>query len=493
MFIIHTSLNIVLLCNRQSLALTATLLNVELYLTGGSSSLASIGTWINKNGGSAGRSKQPAPAPEIVRNKTTAESAPHLNHYKYNAQSAAVPEPKTVEAKPKKKEKKSDKSGEKTEKNINSNNMKSDEKPKSKSKSDAPSDKITKSEPKPATKASQKESTKLENGYMDDSAKKDKSTLQSASVVSKEETTSKQTKSTGSPKISNKSSKPTSKKMAALEASMNDDEFPTLASMNAPAFVPVVSKKSKGSSKSASKAASLSDSDYPSLHPGNTGPPGLSKPPPGLAKALPPGFSAPPGLGNASAKSNGTMAKPPGLSSHEPAPFSMSSLAAGLVSVESKPSMPQYIEPVNVSQRNKKLSFKLKDMLHQNMDKFHKFRNLSSDFRSDFIPAVEFYSGCLQVLGEYVFLEILPELLVLLPDIQKQQDLYILCAEELAQAQAAKSWSLSGDATLSQCEICGQVVMKADSSNHEAGHGIGVDDFPTLATSKSKPVVRTAW
>ena len=442
----------------------------------------------------------------------------HLNYYNTDSSKTkkapsngiqpATINPANNEKKSKKKEKKADKIAKTEEKPVSVNNTK----PKAETKSKQTANKTT-------NKTSEKAETVVENSEKSSNIpsktekkadKKSSSKDQSPSEISSEsvnESSSNAVKSVtktaaaDSPKTSAKQHKPTSKKMASLEASIavTEDDFPSLATHGKPLSATAADSKTKGSTNSVlkpskqSKSPELSDADYPSLSSyAKAAPPGLAKPPPGLSKP-PPGLSGPPpGLSSMKPATNGVSGKPPGLAAPS-APFSMSSLAAQLENGNSFDTTPQYIEPINMAQRNKKLSFKLKDMIYNNMDKFHKFRNLSSDFRSDLMTAQQFYDGCVSVLHESVFLEILPELLVLLPDIQKQQDLYILAADTISKVQAARSWSSSGDTTLSQCEICGQVIMKADASHHNAAHGIGVEDYPTLSTSSNKKAVKVAW
>lgn len=482
---------------------------------GQSSSLASIGTWINKNGG-GGRSKQPAPAPEIATSRRLNEPSQYVNSYstenanKKASQHNGVDSTSTsVEKKTKKKDKKGEKSIRTDEKTPATNIVKHSVE--SKIKRNAESTDKTKdnvnSVVEKSTKGSNKEPSVLSNGENEKKEKNKKSKNEQSSPdtssmpVSDNISSSSSKLSADSMKASTKS-KHTSKKLASLEASIavTENDFPSLATHGKPMSTPTVSSsKTRDITKAEpkpyrpGKAPSLSHADYPSLSSADkAAPPGLSKAPPGLRKP-PPGISAPPGLGGMKPATNGVSGKPPGFD-NSAVSFSMSSLAAQLEKNSNINSTPKYIEPINMAQRNKKLSFKLKDLIYNSTEKFHKFRNLSCDFRSDLMSAQQFYDGCNSVLGEYIFLEILPELLVLLPDIQKQQDLYILSADPISQMQSSKSWSLAGDTTLSQCEICGQVIMKADASHHNSAHGGGVADYPTLSTSNnSKRMVKSAW
>jgi len=67
------------------------------------------------------------------------------------------------------------------------------------------------------------------------------------------------------------------------------------------------------------------------------------------------------------------------------------------------------------------------------------------------------------------FNAVFPELLSLLPDIGKQQDLYELYRQD--------SWFDGG--MLSECEVCRQINVIKDQSTHDKNHSID-EDFPQL-------------
>lgn len=52
------------------------------------------------------------------------------------------------------------------------------------------------------------------------------------------------------------------------------------------------------------------------------------------------------------------------------------------------------------------------------------FRQMSSGFRLNYLTAEEYYNHCQEAMGITKFSEIFPELLVLLPDIDKQQVIF---------------------------------------------------------------------
>lgn len=252
--------------------------------------------------------------------------------------------------------------------------------------------------------------------------------------------------------------------------------------------------QSKPSLSKKSEIRSLTDFDYPPLamssstakHKANTS---TMKPPPGLS-ASSTTLAPPPGLAIPTAALNGSN-KPSGIDVSTPEPPGLSSLADLILSDKSTVAH-VYTEPVNFSQRNKKLSFKLKELIYNDMDKFHKFKNYSTDFRSGKISARQFYDSCSELLGEYVFLEILTELLVLLPDLTKQQNLYQICKDKLSKSKKENSWRSSAEMTLLLCPSCNQVLLQQDASYHEAQHGVGAEDFPLLSSSRTTGA-RKAW
>ena len=320
------------------------------------------------------------------------------------------------------------------------------------------------------------------------------------------------------PKVSSKPAKSKgqkiSKKMAALEAELNDDDFPALpicsekkATVNGkskvidddfPSLSAAVPDKSISQPTTklndvnlTAQMSGFSLDDYPSLAISvSAGTMGVSaKPPPGLGSATTSGTSVkpPPGLNLSAPVKNGNRT-PPGIDVPA-APLNISSLASLITPNAVIEESGGYLEPVNFAQRNKKLSFKLKALIYNNMDQFHKFRNYTVDFRENVITASKFFTSCCSLLGKDVFLEILPELIVLLPDLSKQQALYSVCIDELDKFQQERKWSIN-DNTLTQCAMCKQVLLPFDAVHHETQHGAQMGDFPALS---NPPAVKKAW
>jgi hypothetical protein len=81
-----------------------------------------------------------------------------------------------------------------------------------------------------------------------------------------------------------------------------------------------------------------------------------------------------------------------------------------------------------------------------------------------------------------VFNWLFPELLALLPDIEKQRELY-----EVYKHESMKDGLHL--ASLTECAKCGQILLNDDLQSHSTSHGIE-NHFPGLNKSNS---VKGAW
>lgn len=112
----------------------------------------------------------------------------------------------------------------------------------------------------------------------------------------------------------------------------------------------------------------------------------MKLPPPGFGPAPPPGFGRlkpPPGL------------PPPGFSHH------------------------YYLSPKNFIKRNKKLITEVIASVGE--EYYEQFKKFSGMFRSDVVSAEDYIERCSGMMGQTAFDSLFPELLALLPDINKQQ------------------------------------------------------------------------
>ncbi|XP_009069245.1 PREDICTED: zinc finger protein 598, partial [Acanthisitta chloris] len=222
----------------------------------------------------------------------------------------------------------------------------------------------------------------------------------------------------------------------------------------------------------------LPQEDFPAL--GSSGsarmppPPGFNSvvllknppPPPGLAVPVskpPPGFAVIP---------------PPNIP--EPGTTALK---------EPKPCHGSYLVPENFQQRNIQLIQSIKEFLHSDESKFNKFKTHSGQFRQGLISAAQYYKSCRELLGEN-FRKIFNELLVLLPDTGKQQELLsahndFRLKEKQSSNKAKKNrknvWQTDSHSDLDCCicPTCQQVLTQQDVATHKALH-IEDEEFPSL-------------
>ncbi|KAG9349788.1 hypothetical protein JZ751_026141 [Albula glossodonta] len=224
------------------------------------------------------------------------------------------------------------------------------------------------------------------------------------------------------------------------------------------------------------------EEEFPALIP--------KKPPPGFKSAFPmkstqsslPG--PPPGL--------------PGPFSKPPPGFTGIPLNANVV----EPTIPTvsepthspgtYLIPENFQQRNMELIQSIKNFLQNDESKFNEFKTYSGQFRQGVISAAQYHRSCRELLGDN-FRKVFNELLVLLPDKDKQQELLAAHGDyKVLEKQSGSkpkknkknAWQTgSNNSNLELdcqiCPTCRQVVAQKDFSAHKTLH-MGDDDFPSL-------------
>lgn len=212
-------------------------------------------------------------------------------------------------------------------------------------------------------------------------------------------------------------------------------------------------KKSKKKTDWSKKSKPLLGDDFPEL-PAQTK---KTKPPPGFQKA---DIAAPPpGLG-ARPSSLGRRA-PPGLNSMPSASASSSQLATS-IPMSVKLSFYPYVLPQDQKQRNSALVSRVRQLLILKDDGFASFCALSKDFRAGQLNAQEYHKTCQDLFGQEKFLEVLPELVALLPDILKQH--------ELAVAHTQSAVGKGAPLDLVTCPTCLQYLRVEDSVEHSSSH-----------------------
>ncbi|XP_029996473.1 E3 ubiquitin-protein ligase ZNF598 [Sphaeramia orbicularis] len=199
-------------------------------------------------------------------------------------------------------------------------------------------------------------------------------------------------------------------------------------------------------------------------------------PPPGLgvsATKPPPGFTGIP--------LNSNVVEPP------PSGMNMSSELLG-----------GYRVPEDFQQRNLALIQSIRKYLHNDESKFNQFKNYSAQFRQGVISAAQYHRSCKDLLGED-FNRIFNELLVLLPDTGKQQELLTAhgdckALEKQSGAGGGKknknkknAWqsptnitNAAAELDCQVCPTCRQVLAPKDFNSHKTLHIRESEEFPSL-------------
>lgn len=219
----------------------------------------------------------------------------------------------------------------------------------------------------------------------------------------------------------------------------------------------------------------------------------VRKPPPGFIKSDEPKSMAPPGFSKPASKP-----PPPGFSANtqvkpdnDLAEYNLSTampLSAHLADFENF----KYSQPKDFKERNVQLIGDIHAMLVDEQTKFLEFKTLSGEFRKRDIDAEAYFNGCIDILGQDNFSVIFPELLALLPDIDKQQELLevymrkeglkkddkdvINISRKSKNTKGAWTPTVSGFLT---CQTCQQVLVRKDYNSHVSQHNLDAD-FPSL-------------
>ncbi|XP_059475532.1 E3 ubiquitin-protein ligase ZNF598 isoform X2 [Neocloeon triangulifer] len=133
-----------------------------------------------------------------------------------------------------------------------------------------------------------------------------------------------------------------------------------------------------------------------------------------------------------------------------------------------------FIQPTNSKERNSQLVQRIQ-ALQTEPEGFNKFCQMSSKFRRGQIEALEYYNHCRESVGDKEFVRIFPELLALLPDIRKQQELWLAHGQK-------------GD--FIECVTCGQVLSSKDKKAHIDSHVLN-NNFPSLSLNDGAPKTPT--
>lgn len=200
----------------------------------------------------------------------------------------------------------------------------------------------------------------------------------------------------------------------------------------------------------------------------------LTTPPPGFSTATPP----PPGFAVKLNSTERALRHDGGLTFTNSSGESYSILPNN----KNEPSkIYAYSPPPDFQTRNKSLVAKVIEVLGD-QEPIQEFRYLSGLFRQGACTAEDYYKRSRSAMGLSAFETIFPEILVLLPDIGKQQELFELHKREVG----GKVRSLEA------CSTCGQILKAgADHKAHLSSHTME-NHFPALGdASVTQP--STTW
>uniref|UniRef100_UPI0037E95732 E3 ubiquitin-protein ligase ZNF598 n=1 Tax=Semicossyphus pulcher TaxID=241346 RepID=UPI0037E95732 len=224
-------------------------------------------------------------------------------------------------------------------------------------------------------------------------------------------------------------------------------------------------------------------------------------PPPGFKTSFPVKASAP-------ASSSSMPPPPPGLAVSAPKPppgftgiplnSNVVEPAPSAVNLPPKMSSNGYLVPDDFHQRNLELIQSIRKYLHNDESKFNEFKNYSAQFRQGVISAAQYHRDCKDLLGED-FNCIFNELLVLLPDTGKQQELLTAhgdckALEKQSGAGGGKknknkknAWqkpttadNAAAELDCQVCPTCRQVLAPKDFNSHKTLHIRDSEEFPSL-------------
>ncbi|KAM4635629.1 E3 ubiquitin-protein ligase ZNF598 isoform 1-T1 [Polymixia lowei] len=163
-----------------------------------------------------------------------------------------------------------------------------------------------------------------------------------------------------------------------------------------------------------------------------------------------------------------------------------------------------YMVPENFQQRNMELIQSIRNYLHNDESQFNQFKNYSGQFRQGLMSAAQYHHSCKDLLGEN-FNRIFNELLVLLPDTSKQQELLTAHGDSKALEKQSGAGAGGGKKNKNKksvwqtptsmanananalaeldcqvCPTCRQVLAPKDFNSHKTLHIGESEEFPSL-------------
>ena len=180
-----------------------------------------------------------------------------------------------------------------------------------------------------------------------------------------------------------------------------------------------------------------------------------------------------------------TTNPPPGLPSvkKKPTNLSLSSVAQQVITTSGDPQSSNlnsndysYINPIDFNERNQALVKQVESVL-SDRSKFLLFKEASKQFRQSFMTGDQYYSKCIEIFGKKNFSTIFAELLVLLPDIGKQNELLSAQQTDVKSSKGAipKGFRQLNDSNSNEfvvCDKCRQIMIPKDQSHHMSAHSL---------------------
>ncbi|XP_035700499.1 E3 ubiquitin-protein ligase ZNF598 isoform X4 [Folsomia candida] len=271
----------------------------------------------------------------------------------------------------------------------------------------------------------------------------------------------------------------TTEKKKKNKTTSSSNEYPSSPKEKAKAVAALFNGKSPenkdGASSSSSKTPTKpTNDDFPSLEPVKKSTQFLStcKKSPSPSSPRPNKIAPPPGFGNATPKSGTTDL------------FDLSFLTAAsnnknhnnnnisedleLLKAKAGAVGKLYSQPPEFTRRNGRLLEAIKSSLNRDESSFEMFKSVSNQYRRGELESKEYYELCQDLFGVTDFRVIFPELVALLPEIEKQQELL---------ASHRRSGGIMKD--LSSCHECFQVIKAGDMAAHIQSHS-AAEVFPAL-------------
>lgn len=217
-----------------------------------------------------------------------------------------------------------------------------------------------------------------------------------------------------------------------------------------------------------------------------------------------------PSVGAKTEQVHSSMRPPPGFGSQPPGfpsgpPPGFGSMIANTTQSQQQSS---FVPPEDYKDRNRALVHRIRKCLKDKDGGFDLFRTLSGQFRTNLLTAQDYYDKCLILLGDN-FKKIFEELVSLLPDVEKQQELLRVHNErssckkshqpdpgvlKISKNSSNAAWKDTPQNKHKTCTQCRQMVLLKDFEDHLNTH----QDFPALTSSapvkaKSGFQSQSAW